>query len=478
MAAILACSMLVNATKYEPTWESLDSRPLPAWYDEGKIGIFIHWGAFSVPGYGNEWFWYWWKGEKLPAFIQYMQKNYPPNFTYADFGPLFKARFYSPSRWADIFKAAGAKYVVLVTKHHEGFCNWPSKYSWNWNAGDVGPNRDLVGELADAVRNYTDLKFGVYHSLFEFFNPLYLQDEANGYRTQEYVRTKTMPELYELVNTYKPEVIWSDGDWMASDAYWNSTNFLAWLYNESPVKDTIVVNDRWGNNTRCKHGGYWNCKDKYTPGKVIKHKWEKCATVDKYSWGYRHNTRLSDYVTIEELLQELVPTISFGGNFLLNIGPTSEGEINVIFEERLRQMGSWLEVNGDAIYKTSPWTHQNDTSDGNVWYTAGPASQPAVYAIILSWPKNDTLQLAAPVVSSTTKINMLGYSAPLKFQPIQGGGVIVNLPSVPANQLPCKWAWTLKFSGLKNEKTNIDPEAYAKILESIQMMKKDVRSLK
>ncbi|KAK2106170.1 Tissue alpha-L-fucosidase [Saguinus oedipus] len=136
----------------------------------------------------------------------------------------------------------GPRYVVLTTKHHEGFTNWPSPVSWNWNSKDVGPHRDLVGELGTALRK-RNMHYGLYHSLLEWFHPLYLLDKKNGFKTQHFVSAKTMPELYDLVNSlgahrgrYKPDLIWSDGDWEAPDAYWNSTNFLSWLYNDSPVK--------------------------------------------------------------------------------------------------------------------------------------------------------------------------------------------------------------------------------------------------
>uniref|UniRef100_A0A1X7UPF9 alpha-L-fucosidase n=2 Tax=Amphimedon queenslandica TaxID=400682 RepID=A0A1X7UPF9_AMPQE len=145
--------------QYQPTWDSLDKRPLPDWYDEAKVGIFMHWGVYSVPSFGSEWFWYKWKGTKDSTYIEFMEKNYPPGFSYADFAPMFKAEFYDPTKWAALFQQSGAKYVVLTSKHHEGFTNWPSKTSWNWNAMDTGPHRDLVGDLAAAIRNSTDIHF-------------------------------------------------------------------------------------------------------------------------------------------------------------------------------------------------------------------------------------------------------------------------------------------------------------------------------
>ncbi|XP_071106514.1 alpha-L-fucosidase-like [Haliotis cracherodii] len=437
--------------KYQNNWKSLDARPLPSWYDESKVGIFLHWGVFSVPSYSSEWFWEQWKMAKQYNVVLFMMENYRPDFTYADFAPQFKAEFYSPSRWADIFQASGAKYLVLVTKHHEGFTNWPSNYSFNWNAKDVGPNRDLVGDLAAAVRKSTDLHFGIYHSLLEWFHPLYLQDKANNWTTNNFVMSKAMPELYELVKAYKPEVVWSDGDWEAPDWYWNSTDFLAWLYNESPVKDSVVVNDRWGSNTRCKHGGFWNCNDKYNPGKKVSHKWENCMSIDKGSWGFRRDADIAQLYSMQELISLLVETVSCGGNLLVNVGPTSYGMIAPIYEERLRQMGQWLDVNGEGIYGTTTWQYQNDTVNPDAWYTAKKgAAGLDVYAILLKWPMTSQLVLGAPIPSAATNITLLGYEGQFEYTKNPQGGITITLPTIPFNRIPCQWGWTFKMVGLAN----------------------------
>jgi len=375
-----------------------------------------------------------------------MKNNYPPSFTYADFAPMFHAEFFNPDYWADLFKAAGARYVVLTSKHHEGFTNWPSKVSWNWNSMEVGPKRDLVGDLANSIRNRTDIHFGLYHSMFEWYHPLYLQDKAAGYKTTKFPEAKALPELYEIVNAYKPDVIWSDGDWEAPDVYWNSTGFLAWLYNESPVKDTVVTNDRWGSGTPCHHGGYFTCSDKYDPGVLQKHKWENCFTIDRSSWGFRRNAVSGDYLTVIEILTSLARTVSCGGNILINVGPTSDGMIAPIFEDRLRSLGSWLGVNGEAIYSSKPWTHQNDTVTSYVWYTSKDAS---VYAISLAWPKDNMLTLGAATATPQTTVSMLGYKGALKWMSLgPSGGIIVSIPSIPVDQLPSEWAWVFKLDNL------------------------------
>ena len=232
---VLYLSALSTYCKYSTTWASLDTRPAPEWYDQAKVGVFMHWGPYSVPGLVSEWFWaYWESGNK--EILEFMKKNYPPGFKYQEFGPLFKAEFFNATEWADLVASSGAKYFVFTSKHHDGFENWPGSRNFGWNAKDIGPKRDIVGELAEAFKKNGEVRFGLYHSLFEWFHPLYLQDKKNNFTTRNFVTEKIRPELQELVSTYKPDVLWSDGDWEALDSYWGSQEFLAWLYNESPVK--------------------------------------------------------------------------------------------------------------------------------------------------------------------------------------------------------------------------------------------------
>ncbi|CAM4578895.1 unnamed protein product [Lepidochelys kempii] len=444
LLVVVAAAGAAGGPRYSPDWPSLDARPLPAWFDQAKVGVFVHWGVFSVPAYGSEWFWWHWQGERRADYERFVREHYPPNTSYADFAPRFTARDFSPRYWAWLFEQAGARYVVLTTKHHEGFTNWGSPVSWNWNSVDTGPHQDLVGKLGQALRE-RNIRYGLYHSLLEWFNPLYLDDKKNGFKTQNFVISKTMPELYDLVLRYKPDLVWSDGDWEGPDTYWNSTSFLAWLYNDSPVKDTVVVNDRWCNNCSCNHGGYYNCADKYKPGTLPQHKWEMCTSIDKLSWGYRSNMQVNELMDESSIISELVQTVSFGGNYLLNVGPTKEGVIVPIFQERLLSLGKWLRVNGEAIYASKPWRVQMENTTIDAWYTSKGST---VYAIFLTWPESGVLKLSSPIPSSSTQVTMLGFSETLKWEKALYKGLMITLPYVPPSALPVPCCWTLKLEGV------------------------------
>ncbi|CAL4059921.1 unnamed protein product, partial [Meganyctiphanes norvegica] len=381
--------------------------------------------------------------EGEPHNVAFMKENYPSDFTYQDFAAQFTAEFFDPNYWAKVFQDSGVKYVVLTSKHHEGYTMWPSKYSWNWNAMDVGPHRDLVGEFAKAIKNNSTVKFGLYHSMYEWFNPYYLQDVANNFTTNDFVMKKTMPELYEIVERYEPEIVWSDGP-HGPDWYWNSTVFLSWLTTNSTVKDTVVFNDRWGDEDPCTHGSFFTCGDRFNPGTLQPHKWENAMTMDTYSWGYRRNANIMDYLTIHDILVQLISTVSCGGNMLVNIGPTKEGMLPAIMEERLLQMGQWLSINGEAIYGSSPWKYQNDTLAPGVWYTAKGDS---VYAFSLSWPTTDILTLASVIPTPQTHISMLGYDSTESLDFVEHNGHLeVHFPDMA--KVSSKWVWVLQMNNV------------------------------
>lgn len=345
----VAAGAVAQQRVYEANWESLNARPTPEWFEEARFGIFIHWGVYSVPAWSGkgtyaEWYWQWMNDPANPVHA-FHRRTYGADFKYQAFAPRFKAELFDPQAWANLFERAGAKYVVLTSKHHDGYCLWPSAQSWNWNSVDVGPGRDLCGDLAEAVRE-TDMKMGFYYSLYEWYHPLYLADP------QRYVAEHMMPQFKDLVTRYQPSVIFADGEWEHPDTLWRSTELLAWLYNEAGIDD-VVVNDRWGKDLRSKCGDYYTTEyGKYAQKEMSgAHAWEENRGIGG-SYGFNRNEDVEDYRTGGELIRLLVDTASRGGNLLLNVGPTGDGRIPAIMQDRLLHIGRWLKVNGQSIYGT------------------------------------------------------------------------------------------------------------------------------
>lgn len=306
LALLLAalCLAYVDGTKYTADWESIDSRPIPKWYTDAKIGIFLHWSIFSVTEVGVPNF-EWHLSEGRWQEKDFMRDTYAPGTSYTDLCRLFTAKYYNASKWVDLFEKAGAKYVVLTSKHLEGFCNWNTSYSERWNSVQCGPGRDLLGELESAVRKSGKMRFGVYHGLMDVLDSLFIKDKQNNLKTNEFVARRTTPQLHELIENYKPDLLWSDADYQATDTYFNSTNFLAWLYNDSPVKEEIVVNDRWGQGIPCHHGGYYTCKDGFNPLKLQQHYFESCTTSGS-TWGYNKHDNLEDIMSPTQVITKLI----------------------------------------------------------------------------------------------------------------------------------------------------------------------------
>lgn len=472
---LISLEAMGGVTKYEANWASLDQRPCPEWYLDAKFGIFIHWGVYSVPSWGvkkeyAEWYWNR-MADKKPnnPWWQFHAQNYGADFEYKDFAPMFRAEFFDAAHWADIFTRSGAKYIVPTSKHHEGFCLWPSEEAnrtWGrpWNATVIGPKRDLLGELGDAVRK-RGLKYGFYYSLYEWFNPLWLKDR------QAYVVQHMQPQFKDVVSRYKPAIIFSDGEWDLPSKDWKSEELLAWLFNESPCKDEVVVNDRWGKETRHHHGGYYTTE--YGAGlRDAAHPWEESRGMG-FSYGYNRIENIDDYKSARELILVLCDLVSRGGNFLLDIGPTGDGRIPTIMEQRLLEIGDWLKVNGEAIYGTRyagrpcQWsegkrpgqqygefrieynlmeqigeTPKKGVAAKQLFFTKRPD---ALYAVTSGWlaPTVTIRNIKAPAEPAVT---LLGHPGNLQAK-VSGKDLIIEIPRLEAQELPCRHAYTLKIAG-------------------------------
>lgn len=456
------------AQTYQPNWESLDSRPVPKWFTDAKFGIFIHWGVYAVPGWSTKGNYAEWYQQGLQTNDTARQKFHKAKFgnrTYYDLANDFKAELFNPGEWAKVFEQSGAKYIVLTSKHHDGFTLWPSKeadktWGFKWNAVDIGPKRDLLGDLFKAVRK-TSVHAGMYYSLYEWFNPLWKSDK-NKYATEH-----VWPQMKDLINTYQPDVFWTDGDWDAPAETWKSQEFLTWLYNESPVKDKIVVNDRWGSGIRFKHAGIYT--PEYQPDLDFEdHNWEESRGMG-YSYGYNREEDAWDYNSTQSLVLQLIDKVSRGGNFLLDIGPDEHGKIPPIMQERLLQMGEWLKINGEAIYNTTRWKEHSQWSEGNreykdrsgdmllkitvdpdpgyavkeVFYTYN-ANTNTLYTILPKYPDDKKIVLKNVGPASGATVSFLSTKEKLNWRQ-QGEDIAIDLPDYNPNKIKAPYAFVLKI---------------------------------
>ncbi|MBN1272220.1 MAG: alpha-L-fucosidase [Candidatus Aminicenantes bacterium] len=455
----------VSAQTYKPTWESLDKRPCPQWFLDAKFGIFIHWGVYSVPAWRKvtegryasyaEWYYARVMFDKESGGEEFHRKNYGEDFEYRDFAPLFRAELFDPNEWAGLFARSGAKYVVLTSKHHDGFCLWPAKSSYKkgWNSMDVGPKRDLVGELTKAVRA-KGLRMGLYYSIIEwesnrthrtesgFFIPKRLVEK---YRIPEekYVDGHLIPQLKELVTNYQPAVIFGDaGEWDRTAQEWKTIDFMAWLYNHAPNKDEVVVNDRFGRDMPGKHGDYYSSEYQDAEGVGISHPWEESRGIGG-SYGFNRDENIDNYKTSEELVHELIDIVSRGGNLLLNVGPTADGRIPVVMQERLVDIGDWLRVNGEAIYGTQPLQDavKLQPDDKSMRFTQKGKD---MFVICMRWPQ-EPFDILGIKTSEKIRVRLLGFDGKVNWKVIDDG-FRLELPGVNPETIPCLYAWVFKIS--------------------------------
>ena len=425
---------------YENNWQSLNARLVPQWFADAKFGIFIHWGLYSVPAFTRkgdyaEWYYQQLLGDNQT--VKDFHRRVYGSAKYEDFVSGFKAELFDADQWASLFQRAGAKYINFVSKHHDGFCMYKSDYAWNWNSVDVGPHRDFLAELKAALEK-TDVRFGVYHSVYEWFHPLYLKNP------EQYALEHLHPMLKELITKYEPATLFTDGEWDHPSSVWHSTEFLTWLYNESPVKDFIVPNDRWGKETRGHFGGNFTTEYGIVGNGVgaieevvLDRPFEECRGIGR-SFGLNRAEGVEDYMSAKALLETLCDLVSKGGNFLLNVGPAADGTIPVIMEERLLQMGDWLRVNGEAIYGTRVYTKKKQPG---VYYTQKDG---AVYAILNRFPFGEVTLSEVPFTPET-KAALLCHPAPVKTAD-DGGRLKLVFPAIDPEEMQCGYLYAVKIT--------------------------------
>ena len=456
--ALLLAGIAFAASPYQPTTESLRKHKAPQWFEDAKFGIFIHWGPYAVPAY-HEWYVEFispkanfgfmlggppytatrgnlpeelFKAHTREDAVKYQLENWGPDFAYDDFIPMFKAEKFDPEAWAALFRDAGAKYVVLTAKHGDEFALWPSKQTHR-NAMEMGPHRDLAGDLTGSVRKL-GMKMGFYHNTtYTFWDPRYPGRDWVDYMNNS---------IKELVDLYHPSILWGDvrvgpvkdrgGQSLPAD-YWGSKDVLAYFYNHSENPDEVVANDRWGLDTDGKILGDFATPERARMTRISKDKWETCDSLDPTSWGYNRRLKPGQYMTPNELVDYLVDVVSKNGNLLINIGPRADGTIPEVMEQCLRETGEWLKVNGEAIYGSRYWdVHQ----DGDVRFTRKGST---LYAVALEWPEAE-LRLATLAGKDVVSVSMLGSGETVKWKQDSQGLVIE-----PPSKRPCRYAYTFKI---------------------------------
>jgi alpha-L-fucosidase len=406
----------------QETKEQRDTRM--AWWNEARFGMFIHFGLYSVPG-GV------WNGKPITFYAEWMQAT--ADIPAKDYAPLLSQ--FNPTNFnADAIvrtaKQAGMKYLVITTKHHDGFCLWPTKQQSDWNVAAAPFKRDIIGELAAACKKH-GIRFGTYYSITDWHHPTqFIPRDANGKAsTGAYFQTRLhegrkaeyvaymKAQIAELVKNYDTDILWFDADWVN----WWTLDDGKDLYNYiRALKPSIIINNRVAKRDRFKLD--FGTPENETPGTALDHAWEACWTIN-HSWGFKSHDH--SWKSTTELIRKLVDIASKGGNLLLNVGPTGDGIIPQPSVERLAEVGKWLDVNGEAIYGTtaSPFTKL-------MWGRCTTKENKAgttLYLHVFNWPKDG--KLTVPGLKNTvSSARLLATGKKLKFER-KGEDVLLSLPA-------------------------------------------------
>ncbi len=461
---------------FKPNMESLEHYQVPEWYRDAKFGIFIHWGVFSVPAYGSEWYEYFmyrpkdevpkqWRDLIYGTVYDHHLKTYgdPKTFGYKDFIPMFKAEKYDPQAWAELFKDAGAKYIMAVSEFHDGFPMYDSTYT-DWNVTKMGPKRDVYGELEKDV-HALGIKFGVsshraFHWRFvpvkdkyDTGNPKYVglygpTRDNNGPPSKEFLADEFGRSI-ELINVFHPDLLWFDAgiDDPAFKTY--RMEIAADYYNQAAARGQEVVLNYKG-NAYPTGAAVLDLENVRFDG-MRQHFWQTDDSING-NWGYKTDNTYRDSTSV---IHELVDIVSKNGCLLLNGGPRADGTFPIQIVIAYREIGAWLKVNGEAIYATRPYqvygegpaetaTAKTEAAVA-VRYTMNKAHD-TLYAILLDWPTRDLslyrvkIEHAAP----DAKVELFGYDHPLAYH-VEDGRLTIMLPKEKPVKLVS--AYALKLTG-------------------------------
>ncbi|WP_020528359.1 alpha-L-fucosidase [Flexithrix dorotheae] len=493
MKTILSISILLalislssRAQKYEPNWESLSQYETPQWFSDAKFGVFIHWGVMSVPEFKSEWYGYHMyrptltphqtgipTDKKNPTF-EYHKKHYgdQSKFGYKDFVPLFKAEKFNATEWIDLFDKAGAKYVVPVGEHCDGFAMYASSLTC-WNSKDMGPQIDVLGELANAARakgmkvgSSSHLAYGWYWwnyvKGYDTMDPQY-RDLYNEPHTFQDKPTKAFKDLWykravEMVEKYELDLIWFDFGFCTPDYEEYRKKFLAHYYNKAEEwNKEVVLNYKKIEFVPIPDGAAVLDLERGKLDRVRTLPWQTDTSIGRNSWTYVKDWQNKP---ADELVDEFVDIVSKNGNLLLNVGPKADGTIPEDQQETLLNIGKWLKVNGEGIYGTRPWFfygegptrsklgdhteyNQKSMSQKDIRFTT---RENFIYVFVMDWPTEDIIvnSMASDIASLPDEIkhiSLLGSDEKLSWEKSSNGLII----AAPKKSIESKYAYAFKI---------------------------------
>ena len=462
-----------NKGKWKPTPESIDTHQAPDWFKDAKFGMFIDWGPWSVAGWAPKKEngamypdWYELRLDTDSAFIKYHEKNWGKDFKRDDYIPLFTAREYDPDKLVKLAADAGMKYIVPFSKHHGGFCLWPSSFTQR-DAGDMGPKRDLIKPIVESCKKQ-GLKFGFYFSVEEWEYPLIdkegnikprlweiknkpsmedLEKRAAGkVPVKDFSKDYIVPQAVEFIDKYDPDMIWYDGEWTTEATDLRTYEISSYFYNQAEGRKEVAVNDRYGTKEgkrlRFVRGDFFTSEyhSLTDENKKSTHAWEECRGISQ-SFGYNWQDTEANVISTKAFIDMFVDIVARGGNLLLIVNLDGQGALPEIQENRLLDIGKWLSVNGEGIYATRSYNRQ---IEGSISYTQSKDGQ-FVYAILKEW-SGSKLHLKGINPVNGSKIEMLGFDRPLEWT-TGNDGVTVKFPAKlqDMKNRPCEYAWIVKI---------------------------------
>lgn len=489
-AAILAGLLIIvllscgSGKKYEPTWESLTSHEIPQWLLDAKFGIYAHWGVYSVPAFETEWY-----GKRMYDMDSNVYAHHvaiwgdPAEFGYKDFVPMFKAEHYDPNEWADLIEQAGARYAGFAVVHHDGFCLWDSKFT-RWNAKNMGPKRDLYGELVEALRKKENIKvIATFHHIrtfnwylpyqgnyadplnmekkkryadkkWDIFDPeygdLYWNSEV-GRKREDFIK-EWNNKVVEVMDKYQPDVVWFDGgSFQDEESSLMVRTLLSHYYNQG---------EKWGKQVEVlnklpttmkfnfpENFGVLTFEEGRDRGPVVERPWIDDMKISDRAWCYIEG---QTYKSANEIIDGLIDRVARGGGLLLNLSPKSDGTIPEAQQEILSEIGAWLKTNGEAIYGSRPWKVQaegetekfmqggrhrkwvfrNNCDGRDIRFTQKDGR---LFAILLGWPPDGVARIRSLASEKVSGIGMIGKEVEVKWQ-VKEDVLEFPMPAVDENE--------------------------------------------